>query len=202
MTSQHSLAAGPASLDQDLSGDEVPAPNVSADSGSTLFQSIPKTLNQAELLDILTMMTMMQWKGATPDVAAGPATVSSPRKSPPRSPSGSGGFNVSDRSRSPVRRSHSTVKTSRLNHCFKCMNRIGEDSSNFVGRKGSRFSMSDISVLISCIYSETDCFHRPSFHLARQGLLCCVTWSMIQQLIHPHIKLLVRAFRMERPVDL
>ena len=37
---------------------------------------------------------------------------------------------------------------------------------------------------ISCIYSETDCFHRPSSHIARQWRLCCVTGSTILQRIH------------------
>ena len=45
---------------------------------------------------------MMQWKGVTPDVAVGPATVSSPRTVARRSPSPS-----------PVRKSRSPVKTSR-----------------------------------------------------------------------------------------
>ena len=111
----------PASLDQD----EVPAPDVSSDSGSTLFQSIPKTSNQADLLDILTMVTMMQRKGVTPDVAAGPATVSSPRTVARKYPSPS-----------LVRRSHSPAKT------FRYVERYSFESSSD-SRSRSRFSKGD-----------------------------------------------------------
>ena len=88
----------PASLDQD----EVPAPDVLSDSRSMLLQSIPKAFNQADLFDILTMMTMMQRKGVTPDMAASPATVLSPRTVARKYPSPS-----------LVRRSHSLAKTFR-----------------------------------------------------------------------------------------
>ena len=108
----------PASLDQD----EVPAPDVSSDSGSTLFQSIPKTFNQADLLDILTMMTMIQRKGVTPDMAPGPATVSSPGTVARKYPS-----------HSLVRRSHSPAKTFRYVEHYRF-----ESSSD--SRSRSRFS--------------------------------------------------------------
>ena len=60
-----------------------------------------------------------------------------------------------------------------------------EDSSIFVGQNDGKSSMSEviISVHISCIYSETDCFHRPPSHIARQWLLCCVIGSTILQRI-------------------
>ena len=83
--------------------------DVVTDSLATRFPSIPKIFNQAQVMDLLTMMTMMQWKGVTPEVTAGPAAVSSPRtvarRSPSPSPSCSGPGRVSDRSLSPVGRS-------------------------------------------------------------------------------------------------
>ena len=72
-----------------------------------------------------------------------------------------------------------------VSHRYKCLNHIGEDSSIFVGQNHGKSSMSEviISVHISCIYSETDCFHRPSSHIAHQWLLCCITGSTILQRI-------------------
>ena len=76
-------------------------------------------------------------------------------------------------------------------HCFKFMKHIGEDSSIFVGQNDGKSSMSEVIIIvnISYIYSETDCFHRPSSHIAHQWLLCCVTGSTIVQRIQvsPHL---------------
>ena len=89
------------------------------------------------------------------------------------------------------------------NHHYKCMNHIGEDSSIFVGQNDGRFSISEviISVPISCIYSETDCFHRPSYHIARQWLNSVMRHWKYDPAADPRIKLLIRAFRLERPVQ-
>ena len=82
------------------------------------------------------------------------------------------------------------------------MNHIREDSSIFVGQNDGKSSMSELitSVHISCIYSEMNCFHRPSSHIARQWHLCWVTWSTILQRIRTSSRL-IRTFRLEQPVQ-
>ena len=75
-------------------------PDVSDDSVVTLIPSMPKVINQAQLLDFIIMMNLVQQRGEPQDVTAGPATVSSPRtvvrispSTPPargRVPTGSG----------------------------------------------------------------------------------------------------------------
>ena len=82
-----------------------------------LFPSIPKVINQVQLLDFIAMMNLVQQKTETRDVTKGPATVSSPRTvvrkslSPP--PPHYERDRVPDRSRSPVRKSPPTGRTDR-----------------------------------------------------------------------------------------
>ena len=82
-------------------------PDISDASVATFFPSIPKVINQAQLLDFIAMMNLVQQKGETQDVTAGLAIVSSPRtvvrKSPSPPPSRYAWDRTPDRSRSPVK---------------------------------------------------------------------------------------------------
>ena len=98
-------------LDQMPVTHQCPAdnPDVSVDSGATIFPSIPKYVNQIQLIDFITMMNIAQHKGQSRDQPSGPATVSTPRAVVRKSPSPLPARHVWDRtperSRSPVRES-------------------------------------------------------------------------------------------------
>ena len=66
-----------------------PASNqdVSMDLEATIYQSIPKYINQMQLIDFMTMMNIAQHKGQPRDQPAGPATVFTPRAAVRKSPS-------------------------------------------------------------------------------------------------------------------
>ena len=82
------------------------------------------------------------------------------------------------------------------------MNHIREDSSIFVGQNDGKSSMSELitSVHISCIYSEMNCFHRPSSHIAR-SVASVLGHLKYDPAADPHIKPLIRTFRLEQPVQ-
>ena len=106
-----------------------PASNqdVSVDLVATIFRSIPKYVNQMQLIDFMTMMNIAQHKGLPRDQPAGPATVSTPRAAVRKSPSPLPARDVQDRtperSWSPVRKSLPTTRTDR--YSFE-----GSDSSS------------------------------------------------------------------------
>ena len=85
------------------------------------------------------------------------------------------------------------------NHHHTCMNLTGQDSFHSLGRKDGMCSESKviISVPTWCTCSETDYFHRLSFHIAHLWLLCYVIGFTIWQPIRTSGTSVVQHIRSE-----